>query len=277
MTNFSFRALALSVVATSLLSGAVSSESKLSSFLKDKYSNNPNIKNLQVQIVDSRIIPNSSKWKGIKLRLSGKYNGKPFSENQIFFTNGKNFTENLTSLSGKNWKTIFTPKIQEKHYAKNNLLFGNENSKHKILIFSDPLCPYCQRSVPALLDYVKKYPKTFAVYYYHLPLERMHPASVTLAKLMYLAQIRGDKNAVSTAYFSKVNARESSATKIVNAFNKATGLNYSLQDINSQVINSEAQHDKNVAHELEVRGTPTVFIDGSKTGGEFYKKIQKVD
>jgi len=277
MTNFSFRALALSVVATSLLSGAVSSESKLSNFLQSKYSQNPSIKNLQVQVIDSRVVPNSSRWKGIKLRLSGKYNGKVFSENQIFFTDGKNFTETLTSLNGRNWKTIFTPKIQAKHYSKTNLLFGTEDSAHKIVIFSDPLCPYCQRSVPALLDYVKKYPKTFAVYYYHLPLERMHPASVTLTKLMYLAQIRGDKDAVSKAYFSQVSAKESSAIKIVDAFNKATGLNYSLKDINSQVVSSEAQHDKDVAKELEVRGTPTVFLDGKKTGGNFYKNVKIVD
>ena len=277
MTNFTFRAIALSVVATSLLSGAVSSESKLSNFLKDRYSNNPNIKNLQVQVIDSRIIPNSSKWKGIKLKLSGKYTGKPFSENQIFFTDGKNFTENLTSLNGKDWKTIFTPRIQAKHYSKSNLLFGSENSKHKIVIFSDPLCPYCQRSVPALLDYVKKYPKTFAVYYYHLPLERMHPASTTLTKLMYLAQIRGDKDAVSKAYFSKVSAKEYSANKIVDAFNKATGLNYTLAEANSKIVLAEASHDKDVAKELEVRGTPTIFLDGSKTGGEFYKSVKKVD
>jgi protein-disulfide isomerase len=266
------------MVATTFLSaGTQSSESKLSNFLKSRYSQNPSIKHLNVTVVDSKVIPNSHDWKGVKLQLSGEYKGQKFSEKQIFFTDGKNFTETLTSLNGTDWKKIFTPKVDAKYYTKQHLLFGSENSKHKILIFSDPLCPYCQRSVPALLDYVKNYPKTFAVYYYHLPLERIHPASVTLTKLMYLAQLQGKTDLVSKAYFSRVGARESSDEKIVKAFNQATGLNYSVSDIHTQIVNEEILNDKKVANELEVRGTPTIFFDGNKSGGEFYKRVKKVD
>jgi len=69
-SSFTFKALAFSVVATTLLSGAVqSSESKLSSFLTAKYSQNSNIKDLRVNIVDSRVIPNSRGWKGVKLNF----------------------------------------------------------------------------------------------------------------------------------------------------------------------------------------------------------------
>jgi len=281
MSRFSLKVLALSIVTTSLLSGAVqSSESRLGSFLKNKYSQNQNIKNLRVDVIDSRIIPNSrGVWKGVKLKLSGKFKQKdsfvPFSENQIFFTDGQNFTNSLTSLSGKDWKSVFTPKIEAKHYSKQNLIYGDENSEHKVVIFSDPLCPYCQRSVPALLDYVKKYPKTFAVYYYHLPLERIHPASVSLTKLMYLAQLRKDTDAISKAYFSKVNARESSDYKILQAFNSATGLHYKMSDFGITQVNDEIARDKAVANELEVRGTPTIFLDGEKIGGQFYKNVKK--
>lgn len=280
---FTFRVLALSVVATSFLSGAVqSAESKLSNFLKYKFEENPNIKELKINVTDSRIIPNSKGiWRGVKLNLSGKFNqqGKltPFSESQIYFTDGKNFTNSLTSLGGKDWKKIFTPKIEAKHYSKHNLLFGNENAKHKIAVFSDPLCPYCQTTVPELFDYVKKYPKTFAVYYFHLPLERIHPASVQLTKLMYIAQINGDLDAVGKAYSSKVNSRETNDLKILEAFNKATGLNYSLADLNSQKAKDALIHDKKIADELEVRGTPSIFLNGIKKGGEFYKKIEKVE
>jgi len=183
----------------------------------------------------------------------------------------------LISLDGKDWKSIFKPKISAKHYSKHNLLFGNENAENKIVIFSDPLCPYCQRSIPALLDYVAEYPKTFAVYYYHLPLERIHPASVQLTKLMYMAQIKDDKDSVSKAYFSQVGGKEISDRKILDAFNKVTGLNYTMFDLNSAKAQDALNHDKKIANELEVRGTPTVFLNGEKTGGEFYKNIKIVD
>ena len=128
-----------------------------------------------------------------------------------------------------------------------------------------------------MLEYVKKYPKTFAVYYYHLPLERIHPASVPLAKLMYIAQVRGDKEAVIKAYNTSVNPRESDEKKILKEFNKATGLKYSETDLHSNLANQAIAKDRATAKELEVRGTPTIYLDGKKVGGNFYEKIEKVD
>ncbi len=282
MRKITSKLITLSLVATTLLSGATSSETKLTDFLKSRYSSNPNIKELKIDVVDSATIPNSKNmWKGIKLNLSGQFNkaGKyvPFSENQIFFTDGENFTDSLTALDGTDWKTLFVPKPELKHYSATHLIHGNLNAKHKILIFSDPLCPYCQRSIPPLLDYVKKYPKTFAVFYYHLPLERIHPAAVQLTKLMYMAQIRGDKDAIGTAYHTPVSSKETSDEKILEAFNRATGLKYTMADLNSPLATRALLKDKEVASELEVRGTPTVYLDGVKTGGEFYKSIEIVD
>ena len=274
--------LALSLTATSLLVGAVTtSEEKLSHFIQNKYSQFPNLKELKVDVVDSKNIPNSPLWKAVKLRLSGKFkHGKtfrPFAENHILFTDGNNFTETLNSLNGDDWKEIFTPQIEPKHYSPSHLLYGNSNAKHKIVIFSDPLCPFCQRSIPALLNYVKHYPKTFAVYYYHLPLERLHPASVALTKLMYMAQIRGDKEAITKAYHTPVSSRERDGKKILEAFNQITGLKYLESDLNSPLAQQALRHDKAIANELEVRGTPTIYLDGKKTGGKFYKNIQIVD
>jgi len=276
------RILALSIATTSLLIGAVtSSENRLSSYLQNQFSNNPNIKGLRVEVIKSENIPNSQDWKAVKLRLSGQFKQGsryvPFSENQVFFTDGKNFTNSLTSLNGDDWKQLFTPKIEQKHYSPSHLLYGNSDAKHKIVVFSDPLCPYCKRNVPPLLNYVKKYPKTFAVYYYHLPLERIHPASVPLAKLMYMAQIRGDKEAIIKAYNTYISPRESDTKKILDAFNRATGLHYSERDLNSPLATRAIQHDKSIANELEVRGTPTIYFDGKKSGGDFYKRVKIVD
>ena len=250
---------------------------QLTNFLKKRYSQNPYIRDLQVTLLTTKPIPTSKDWVGVKYLLTGKYQGKSFAEKIIYFTDGKNFTDSFLSLNGNDWKRIFDPKVQPEYYSKENLLFGSENSKNKIIIFSDPLCPFCQKSVPKLLNFVKKYPKTFAVYYYHLPLERIHPASVTLTKLMYLASIQGKKDAVIKGYSTRVSGREMNAAVIVDKFNQATGLNYYVKDVNNYKAIQALAHDKKVATELEVRGTPTIYLNGKKVGGEFYKNIKIVD
>ena len=277
------RIASISIVTTSLLFGGetLSKEMKLVNYLQAKFSSNPNIRNLTISIVDVQPIPNSKEWEGVKINFTGKFRQGnrffPFSDKQIFFTDGENFTENLTSLDGRDWKSLFAPKIEAKHYSPSHLLFGNSDAKHKIVVFSDPLCPYCKSRVPKMLEYVKKYPKTFAVYYYHLPLERIHPASIPLAKLMYIAQARGDREAVIKAYNTSINPRENDEKKILEAFNQATGLKYSETDLNSNLANQAIAKDRAVAKELEVRGTPTIYLDGKKVGGKFYEDIEKVD
>jgi protein-disulfide isomerase len=69
------------------------------------------------------------------------------------------------------------PEFKSEFYKKSNLISGDENSKHKVAIFSDPLCPFCKKFVPQAMEYMKKYPKEFALYYYHLPLATLHPAA----------------------------------------------------------------------------------------------------
>ncbi len=279
--------LSIGIIAStsiSLFAGANDKDiSKLTNIFSQKFSQNPNIKELKIDVLEIKPLPESkNNWIGVKLKLSGKFNQGgnlvPFAENQVVFTDGENFTESLVSLNGNDWNQLFVPQIDpKKHYDQNHLLFGNKDAENKIVIFSDPLCPYCQRTIPALLEYVRQYPKTFAVYYYHLPLERIHPASVPLTKLMYLAQFRGDLNAVIAGYRVPVNPKETDEDKIINAFNTTTGLKYIKADLKNTVAEKEIADDQIVATELEVRGTPTIFMNGEKANGEFYKNIKRIE
>jgi glutaredoxin len=293
------------LVATTLLSfplfgGEI--EDKLISFLQNRFGQNPNIQKLTIKLVDSKSIPNSQPvwrgnkvspeypkpwllWRAVKVQITGIFqqHGKvvPISEKQIFFTDGNNFTSDLISLNGEDWKKLFQPKITLKHYNKSNLISGSEKSAHKIIIFSDPLCPFCQRNVPQLLEEVAKYPKTFAVYYYHLPLTKIHPASLIVTRLMKLAQNENKSNSVNiiiNGYKLAINSREQDNEKIVRAFNRATKLNLKLADILAKKIVDEVQSDINTANELEVRGTPTIYFDGNKIKRkDFYKQVKIID
>jgi glutaredoxin len=283
MTKFS--KLTIGLIASSSLFASVNEKdiSKLTNIIYQKYTQNPNIQEFKIDVLDSKSLPNlKNEWVGVKLKLSGKFNQAgnlvPFSESQVFFTDGEIFTESLSSLNGSDWNNLFVPQIDpKKHYNQEHLLIGDKNAPNKIVIFSDPLCSYCQRTIPAMLEYVKQFPKTFAVYYYHLPLERIHPASVPLTKLMYMAQVRNDINGVISAYRVPLNPKETDEVKVLEAFNKTTGLKYIQTDLKNQNAEKTIEQDKIIASELDVRGTPTVYLNGEKTGGEFYKTIKPID
>jgi thiol-disulfide isomerase/thioredoxin len=275
----------ISFNAINLSANEVTAKTGLVNFLQKRYGSNPMIQNFKAEISTSAKIESASGWYGFAVTLSGLYNNKgsyqPFSERQTFFTNGEVFTPDLISLkNGRDLKSLLAPKVTEKHYNSHNLLFGSATSKHKIVIFSDPLCPYCQRTVPQLLLYVKQYPKTFAVYYYHLPLEQIHPASVPLTKLMRMAQDKNNPNAVISGYYTQIDAKSNDINKIIAKFNELTGSKITKAEFESQknVLDGSIKHDKIVANELAVRGTPTIYFDGEKTNSrDFYRSVKVVD
>ena len=180
--------------------------------------------------------------------------------------------------TGRSLKSSVTPKIKAEYYDDAHRIYGNKNAKHTITIFSDPLCPYCQDSVPAALDYLKNYPKTFAVYYYHLPLESIHPAATTLVKAMNVVHANGVKDFIQKAYKTEIGASEQDSKKILTAFNKSVGTNVTIKDIEAKNILSHYKYDMDVATSLMVRGTPTIFIDGTKDNSRNgYRNIKTVD
>jgi len=61
----------------------------------------------------------------------------------------------------------------------------------------------------------------------------------------------------------KINPREKDAQKILDAFNKAEGTQITLKDISAPEVLKQLNHDKMVANDLMVSGTPTVYLDGT--------------
>jgi len=161
-------------------------------------------------------------------------------------------------------------------YDKKHLLFGNENAAHKILVFSDPQCPFCQETVPDIFKAAKKYPNKLAVYYYHLPLLRIHPVSGILTRVMHIAQEQGKLDVVEKMYSLKINPRETNMKKVLAAVKKHTGFSVTPAQIDDQAVKKALQADELAASKMMVSGTPTVYIDGEwdkmRNG---YKKLIK--
>ena len=130
------------------------------------------------------------------------------------------------------------------------------------MIFSDPQCPFCQEVVPEIFKASKKNPELIAVYYYHLPLKRIHPVSDTLTRIMHVAQTEGKIDVVEKMYTLKINPRETDMKKIIAAVKKHSGYEITEKKIKSEEVSKAIKADERAAVRMMVSGTPTVYIDG---------------
>jgi len=259
-------------------------EERLLEFLEKGIGQNPSILSLDIEVVKTIDIDKPKGWKAYIVQLSGKAKAREgktqeISQRSIYFVSSEGFmTSELYNLeTGTKLNASIAPEFDKKYYDKAHHLFGNKDAAHKVVIFSDPLCPFCRTFVPEALSFMKKYPKTYDVYYYHFPLKSLHPAAVTLVKAATAAEMQGRKNIVSGLYNVKVNGRESNQQKILDAFNKAQNTKITLADISTKEVNEHIKHDMRVAQEHLVNGTPTMFLDNKKDNSKLlYKKVKLV-
>ncbi|MDD2837823.1 MAG: thioredoxin domain-containing protein [Sulfuricurvum sp.] len=268
--------------ATLLLSVSLfaATDAEVVAFLKKGIGNNPNISNLQIDVNGKKNVPNMSGWQAYFVNIEADVKqGKDtrhINQNGTYFVSGNVIAPELINLkSGERYNDTIAPDFSNTFYTKANLISGDANAENKIAIFSDPLCPFCRRYVPEALAYMAKYPKSFAVYYYHFPLAGLHPASVTLTKAAIAAEQNGTDNAVLGLYKLDINANETNDQKILDVFNKAFGTKVTVADIRRSSVVKQFESDQNAARLMMVAGTPTVFFNGQKDSSKNkYKEIK---
>jgi len=274
--------LMLKLLATTLLLSsfvnASTTSQKVEKFLDNQFGDNPRIIKLDVKVVEVKPLKNLKGWDTYIVAVKAVLKDKPketIKQNMIWFSNGKVITKEFNDLSnGESYNEMVKPNFQASYYTKENLVYGNTDAKHKIVIFSDPLCPFCTDFAPAALTYMKKHPKTFAVYYFHYPILRIHPASAIIIRAAVVAERKGVKDVVINMYKTEINPHEKDVGKILVAFNKAVGSHVTQKEISTADITKHINHDIEIAKKVFVAGTPTIYVDGKidKTR-KLYKSI----
>jgi protein-disulfide isomerase len=272
----------LRLLATLLLlnSFLFATQSKLiEEFLTEKFQENKAIKKLSVKVVDVVDIDDMPKWKAfivlVDADLETNKSKRKIKQKMIWFSDGNVITKEFTDLiTGDSLRDRVSPTLKAKHYKKENLISGDENSKHKVAIFSDPLCPFCRSFVPKAIKEMKKQPEKFAVYYYNFPLPTIHPASMELCQAEIAAKLKGRKNSVVDMYKIKIDPDERDIKKILSVFNKVMKTDITPQDLKSQKVQEFYKNDLQIADDVMVQGTPTIFFDGKIDKTK--KKYQKV-
>lgn len=245
------------------------SDAEFISFLKKGIGGNPAISNLDVEIIGKKAVPALKNWQAyfvsIEADVKQGNDKRHIVQNGTYFINGNVMAPELINVkTGERYNDTLSLDFNNAFYTKANLVSGTPDAPNKIAIFSDPLCPFCRRYVPEALTYMAKYPKTFAVYYYHFPLPALHPAAVTLTKAAIAAEQNGSENIVKRLYTVDIDANERDEKKILAAFNKTFGTNLGSDDLKRSSVVKQFNADQKAAQISMVAGTPTVFFNGQK-------------
>jgi thiol:disulfide interchange protein DsbC len=257
-----------------------SQQKELLIFLKKRIAQNPGITGLKIEITGHKLMERPKGWTAytVVFHAEAKMGNKmrPVTQRSVYFVKeGLITTEFIDMKTGIKLNDTITPRFKKSDYSKSNLLYGDADAKNKVVIFSDPLCPFCREYVPGALRYMKKYPKEFAVYYYNFPLKLIHPASLTVVKAALYQELQGDKSIILRLYSLKIDPRESDPKKILQQFNEQLGLHLTLSQINSVIVKDALKHDVGMGDRLMVRGTPTFYFNGTiDPTKERYKEVK---
>jgi protein-disulfide isomerase len=240
------------------------------SFEKSRLSNNARVEIKDIKINMEKKMPKPmSDWHGFIIDVSAKVKDKDINAKDIIFSNGKFVaTELLDIKTGKSLKDLLQPNLDASYYQEDHLIAGNAKAKDKLVVFSDPLCPFCIEYLPGLIDHVKDNKDEIALYYYNFPLLRVHPASATMVKAIDVARQMGIKDVEKKVYttnweqYFPVDSKDED--KILSAFNKEFKTKITKEQINNPTIMARVLDDVKMGDDVLVKGTPTIFVNGKK-------------
>ncbi len=257
-----------------LFATKATTEQKVQDFLKTSIKPNKNIKVLGfkvAKVVDLKDIPG---WKAYILTIDLellKQQNKVVTIKDVIYSNGKYLSRSFVDIDTK--KNIkdkilrsFSPDAPLSYYDDKHLLYGSKNAKYKVLVFSDPQCPFCMDFVPDLMEFVKKHPKDFALYYYHMPLP-IHPGSSTIVKAEIAAKKKGYKDIALKVYQAMFEVDKKDPKEVLDLFNKKFKTNITLKDIKDEDVLKRFSDDLYKANKIMVNGTPSIYINGKYDAG----------
>ncbi len=240
---------------------------------KKRVSQNPNVKVKDIKINTKKELALAG-WTGYILDIDAVVQGKEIKAKDFLFTNGTHIAPELIDMKTmQSLKDSLFPNLTEKYYNKSNFIAGNEKAKNKIVLFSDPLCPFCMDYIPTVIAEVNKNKENIALYYYAFPLTQIHPASLPLSKIIEVAHNKGVADIITKAYtadWSKYfDEKDTDEAKILEAFNKEFGTNIKIEELNKKELNDKIAKDISMGDDVMVSGTPTIYVNGVKENPKF--------
>ncbi|MDX1808974.1 MAG: thioredoxin domain-containing protein [Sulfurospirillaceae bacterium] len=260
---------AIGLVMSGALFASSNLDQKVINFEKQRFMTHKNLTLTKVEIVKKAKVP-YGEWYGYILSIQANVPGHGMvSGHDTIFSNGEIVAPELVNMkSGDSFKSLLSLKVTSAYYKPDHLIAGNINAKNKVVVFSDPLCPFCIKALPGIIKKAKDNPNKIALYYYQFPLLSIHPASDVVTKAMIVAKREGIKNVEAKIYNADLDKHlsvsEKNRQKILDNVNKVLKTNITLKDISDASLNKEIRSDMKMGADVMVRGTPTIFVNGVK-------------
>ena len=272
--------LSTTLLATLSISAA-STEAEVKDYIKNHLIQNNSVKVKSVDIVEKKSIKELEGWDIYFVNINAEVKKTPTITDvvtvpeTIFVKDGIATNALIDMKTGTDFHMTLKPKLKDSVYDEKHLVVGNKDAKHKIVVFSDPQCPFCKKKVPELYKDVKENPETFALYYYHMPLLRIHPVSDIITRAMLVEQNKKNYDKVIEMYSLEIDPREVNLTKVLDKLNTKFDLKLTEKQVDAKEIEKELKHDQDIATQSMVSGTPTIFLDSvwDKTRSEYKKLI----
>lgn len=139
---------------------------------------------------------------------------------------------------------------------------GPEKAPVVVAVFSDFQCPYCAKVTPLLDQILKEYPKDVKVVHKNFPLQS-HQLAVPAAIAAFAAHRQGKFWEMHDKIFENLSAL---SDEKFSEFAKTIGLDMDkfAKDNKDPQLKQQVQLDLQNGLKAEVRGTPTLFVNGRR-------------
>lgn len=170
---------------------------------------------------------------------------------------------------------VDTNKIQPASESSGNIadhVYGNKDAKVVLVEYGDFQCPGCGSAHPIVKALSEKYKDDMAFVFRNFPLTNIHPNARAAAAAVETAGTQGKYWEMHNTLFENQDAWSRASTKergeVFAGYAEKLGLNKSkytsaLQN-DSAMINKKINFDIALGRKLNVSGTPTFYLNGSK-------------
>jgi protein-disulfide isomerase len=150
---------------------------------------------------------------------------------------------------------------------------GPKDAPVTVMEFADYQCPFCARNVPLVKQIMDAYPKDVKFVYKEFPLTSIHQHAMNASKAAFAAQRQGKYWEMHDKLFeNSSNLAEDNLKKIA----ADLGLDVAKweKDYKSPEVEKQVQDDIRLGTQSDVRGTPTMFVDGKRVQNRSFEGIK---
>lgn len=232
-----------------------------------------------IQFMPRKVVPGSGGWEMAPFVFDFVQNGarKPVSD--VVYTYGDYISADIIQAKSQiSAKELFLKTPTLDFYTREAIVAGNFNAIHKVVIFSDPLCPICKETMADFIQTANSHPSELAIFVYHYPLLSLHPQSPTIIKSILFFKSKGvDILPIIYSYDFRDVSSERAVLETINTLLKSNGIKHNItpRDLNSKGVIKRYNADLKKAKFLSITFTPSVYTDGEHDHAQKrYKQIK---